>query len=249
MRYLLLFVFFGWFQSGLFAQADAPLAEADEMPYFPGCAAYEEDLTKKRRCSNQQLVNFVAEHLMYPEDARLEQLEGTVYARFVVDTTGAVGDASIIRDIGGGCGLEALRVIAMLPRFEPAVQDGRKVAVELRLPVQFRIEEATMRQDAQYTLSWGGLRRDTLYAHELIELLEQPVYVRDALGEIKPLTELAFGYTNAKGKTRGAQSRGRITPDLRKVVLKIRRGGVFTVYAAVQDQGEFYYLERPVVVR
>ena len=232
----------------LFAQAEATVVEPDELPYFPGCEMYEAGSAAKRQCSNQALVNFVASHVIYPEDARLEQLEGTVYARFTVDATGAVRDAALIRDIGGGTGEEALRVIGLLPNFEPAQLDGRPVAAELRLPVQFRSETATTDESSQYTLSWGALRQDSLYAHELIELLEYPVYVRNALGEVKPLAELAFAYAK-NGKTKGAESRGSITKELRKIVYRIKRGGTFKVYAAVQDQGAFFYLERQVVVR
>ena len=248
MRIVLLFTFLLPLGGALHAQAPLDTVAPVEMPYFPGCDAYADGSAEKRQCSNQALVNFVADQVIYPEDARLEQLEGTVYARFTVDSTGNVGQAAIIRDIGGGTGLEALRVIRLLPTFEPARRQGRAVSTELRLPVQFRSETATTDEGSQYTLSWGALRQDSLYAHELIALLEYPVYVRNALGELKPLTELAFAYTK-NDKTRGAESRGDITKELRKVVYRIKRGGVFTIYAAVQDQGAFFYLERPVVVR
>ena len=247
MRNLLLFVLLA-LGLRLGGQTADTLPPVDEQPYFPGCEHYADGSAAKRECSNQALVNFVASQVIYPEDARLEQVEGTVYARFVVDANGRVRDAAVVRDIGGGTGAEALRVIGLLPAFEPATLAGRPVATELRLPVQFRSETATTDEGGQYTLSWGGLRQDSLFAHELIELLDHPVYVRNALGELKPLTELAFAYTR-NDKTKGAESRGGITKDLRKVVYRIRRGGTFTVYAAVQDRGEFFYLERRVVVR
>lgn len=249
MRNCFLYAFFSLFgASTLWAQAPLDAAGAIELPYFPGCETYADGSVEKRECSNQALVNFVAQEVVYPEDARLEQLEGTVYARFVVEATGKVGEAAVIREIGGGTGLEALRVIRLLPDFEPARQNGVAVSAELRLPVQFRSEGTAADERNQYTLSWGPLRQDSLYAHELIELLDYPVYVRSALGELRPLSELAFAYTK-NDKTRGAESRGDISKELRKLVYRIRRGGVFTVYAAVQDRGEFYYLERPIVIR
>lgn len=115
----------------------------EEMPRFPGC----EDLTsvdEKRQCANKKLLEFLYGNIRYPAVARDNQIEGTVVVAFVVDPKGVIKDAQVIRDIGGGCGAEALRVVNMMndmpDKWAPGKQRGRAVNVMFNLPVKFKLE-------------------------------------------------------------------------------------------------------------
>lgn len=59
---------------------------------------------------------------MYPQQATENGIQGTVYVSFVVDSKGNVTDVKVLREIGGGCDEEALRVVKMMPQWHPGKQ-------------------------------------------------------------------------------------------------------------------------------
>ncbi len=83
------------------------------------------------------LNKFLAENIKYPDLARTSGIEGKVYIRFVVEKDGSVSNVKIMRDIGGGCGAEAVRVVKSMPKWKPAKQQTRTVRSEFNLPVNF----------------------------------------------------------------------------------------------------------------
>lgn len=85
------------------------------------------------------LYRFVGSHLRYPEPALDAGKEGTVYVKFVVDETGKVGNLSLLNNSGYGMDDEALRVVALIPKFKsPAKIKGEAVKVYYQLPIRFR---------------------------------------------------------------------------------------------------------------
>ena len=117
---------------------------AEEMPRFPGC---ENKGTKDERekCSVQKLMQYIYENLKYPAVARGNNIEGRVVVRFVIDKNGKVSDVEILRDIGGGCGMAAAKVIEDMNRLNirwiPARQGGHKVKILYTLPILFKLKE------------------------------------------------------------------------------------------------------------
>ena len=95
----------------------------EEYPSFPG--------------GEEALYKFIDDNLRYPEEAREVNVMGSVVIRFVVEKDGSISNAAIAREIGCGCGREALRVINMMPRWNPGKKDGKPVRTEFTLPVQF----------------------------------------------------------------------------------------------------------------
>lgn len=72
--------------------------------------------------------------------ARENGIEGIVYVTFVVDKDGKVKDAKILRGKGAGLDEEALRVVRSMPDWKPGKQNGRAVAVQYNLPVNFKLQ-------------------------------------------------------------------------------------------------------------
>eukprot|EP01034_Spumella_vulgaris_P004926 gene4926-6286_t len=72
----------------------------------------------------QAMYDFLRKNIQYPERAKNIGIEGTVYIQFIVDEYGKIRFAKIARGIGGGCDEEALRVVNLMPRWEPARQAG-----------------------------------------------------------------------------------------------------------------------------
>ena len=55
----------------------------------------------------------------------------------MVEKDGQVTNAKVLRDIGGGCGDEALRVVKSMPKWKPGTQRGNPVRVQFNLPIVF----------------------------------------------------------------------------------------------------------------
>jgi protein TonB len=87
------------------------------------------------------IVKYLSQNIRYPAAAREEGIEGKVILQFVVDKDGSVTNIEIKRDLGGGCGKEAERVVRSMPKWKPGKQNGQPVRVYYTLPVTFRLSE------------------------------------------------------------------------------------------------------------
>ncbi len=83
------------------------------------------------------LMNFLHDHINYPSVAKQVGITGTVVANFVVEEDGSISNVKLIREIGGGCDEETLRVIGLMPKWNPGKQRGKAVRVSVKLPVEF----------------------------------------------------------------------------------------------------------------
>jgi periplasmic protein TonB len=86
------------------------------------------------------MYQFLSKNMVYPSVARENGIEGTVYVSFVVGKDGAIRDAKFLRGIGGGCNEEALRVIKLMPNWNPGKQNGKAVSVTFTMPVKFKLD-------------------------------------------------------------------------------------------------------------
>lgn len=116
-------------------QDDQVFQIVEDMPRFAGC----EDAKDPDKCFQEKLYKFLGKNLRYPPTAKDMGITGKVYVSFVVEKNGQVGDVKVLRDIGGGCGAEAKRVISQLPKFTPGKQRGRPVRVQYQLPINFTL--------------------------------------------------------------------------------------------------------------
>lgn len=76
----------------------------------------------------------------YPPGARHSRLEGEVILRFVVTAEGTVEAIDVIESRPGTVFVSAARSAVERWRFEPAQRDGRAVAVQVEVPLEFRLE-------------------------------------------------------------------------------------------------------------
>ncbi len=89
---------------------------------------------------NGAMSKFIQKNLKYPKKARKKEIEGRVIIQFVINKEGKVTKAKILRDIGYGCGEEALKVVNKMPKWKPATQRGKPVKVMMTLPFNFKLE-------------------------------------------------------------------------------------------------------------
>ncbi len=222
--------------------SDTIFTQVDLMPYFNGCRQIEKGTPEKRSCSDEEIVKYISRHLIYPAEAMEANTEGTVYVSFVIDRSGKVRDYSILKDIGNGCGEAALKVVAQMPAWEPGVQEGQEVNVRLNLPIQFYLKTPEKVADL-YSLTWGILRGDATSVSALRSSIGQDIFVRGPEGDLQYIDELIFTFEKKKRRLT-ASSRGEISEELRRIVRKAKRGGVFTISASVQDKGRFISVKR-----
>lgn len=117
----------------------------EESPRFPGCENLQGTLEDKKKCADEKMLEYLYKQIKYPQEAKAAGVQGRVVLTFVIEKDGSITDAKIIRNIGGGCGEEALRVIntmnTMPEKWIPGKQRGEKVAVQYNIPIQFKMDD------------------------------------------------------------------------------------------------------------
>jgi protein TonB len=97
----------------------------EDNPEFPGGEAAR--------------MRFLQNNIKYPPIARETGIQGTVFIQFVVERDGSITDVQIVRGLGGGIDEEAIRVVRMMPRWQPGKQRGRPVRVQFMMPIRFTL--------------------------------------------------------------------------------------------------------------
>ena len=87
----------------------------------------------------EALYKYLAQNIKYPQLARDNNITGRVYVTFVVERDGSITGCKVLRDIGGGCGAETVRVVKSMPKWTPGKQRGKAVRVQFNLPVNFNL--------------------------------------------------------------------------------------------------------------
>lgn len=86
------------------------------------------------------LYKWLGQNIKYPAIARENGIEGQVVLSFVVEKDGSITEIRPLRELGGGCTDEAIRVVKSMPKWKPGKQNGRPVKVKYTLPVKFKLE-------------------------------------------------------------------------------------------------------------
>ena len=142
------------FCAPVFSQTDSDttvyaVAESMPMAMLASCVPSQHPgwtVDSTRRCSEQQLMLLLAQNIRYPQAAREKNVQGVVAISFVVEKNGRTSNHKILKDIGEGCGAEALRVLRALDeaglRWLPGEQAGKPVRTTVTVPLKFRLEDA-----------------------------------------------------------------------------------------------------------
>ena len=83
----------------------------------------------------------IYKRLRYPEEAKDDEIEGTVKILAFIDRNGEVIDAQVLEGIGHGCD-EAARQAVYYHRFKPGLQRGQKVKVQMVIPIEFKLNKS-----------------------------------------------------------------------------------------------------------
>lgn len=119
---------------------DMEFIAVEEMPRFPGCENSEMTKKEKKACADKALLEYIYSNINYPKMASVNGIEGTVVLKFIVGKKGEISKINIVKEIGGGCGNEVVRVVNKMPNWIPGKQRGREVKVRYMLPVKFDLQ-------------------------------------------------------------------------------------------------------------
>ena len=86
------------------------------------------------------LLRWLSHHVKYPAKAAQNNISGKVMVRFLVRSDGSVTDVEVVHGVHPSLDNEAERVCGELPRFKPAMLDGRPVAYHYVVPVTFKLQ-------------------------------------------------------------------------------------------------------------
>lgn len=115
------------FGQGLFTDSIVqPYRIVEEMPKYPG--------------GERRMYRFISKNIIYPEQAKQDSVEGTVYVQFVVAETGDVTNVEVLRGPRADLNDAAVAVVKQMPRWKPGRQRGKPVPVFYNLPIRFSLE-------------------------------------------------------------------------------------------------------------
>jgi TonB family protein len=105
---------------------DSVFTNPTQLPTFPG--------------GLKAFGEFLGKNIKYPETAKKNKIQGRVYLTFVVEKDGSLSRFKVVRGIGSGCDEEAVRVLAISPKWNPGMQNGKVVRVQYTVPIFFQLE-------------------------------------------------------------------------------------------------------------
>lgn len=113
--------------AGTFSQnpTESKLEMVDKAPEYPG--------------GQMAMYKFLADNMVYPKEAQEARLQGRVLLSFQVDTDGNIKDISAVSSPGKVLTDEAIRVVKLMPKWIPAQNKGKNVAVNFTLPISFKL--------------------------------------------------------------------------------------------------------------
>jgi TonB family protein len=101
------------------------LSYAEVMPEFPG--------------GMPEMIKFLQENMIYPEEMKENGIEGRIYVQFVVTKTGSIEEVTIAKGING-LNREAIRLVKQMPNWKPGTNYGKQVNVKMVIPILFSLK-------------------------------------------------------------------------------------------------------------
>ena len=101
-------------------------AVIESMPEFPG--------------GENAMTTWIVSNIKYPAEALKGNITGKVLVDFMVSKTGKVKNVVVSKPVSPSLDAEAKRVIGSMPDWKPGMQTGRKVEVQMMVPVEFKLK-------------------------------------------------------------------------------------------------------------
>lgn len=99
----------------------------DSPPQFPG--------------GDKARIEYIIANTPYPEEDRKAGIKGTVYVQFVIESSGKVTNAKILKGVSPLIDKVALNAITNMPDWIPARKGNKPVSYEMTMPIKFSLED------------------------------------------------------------------------------------------------------------
>ena len=112
-------------------------AIVEDKPIFPGC----DDVSEEERymCFQQGVMNHIRENFKYPLIPKLMGVSEKIFVKFVIDISGNIINALVVRGEDPYLKAEALYLINSIPKLQPAQQKGKPVPCSFTVPINFKL--------------------------------------------------------------------------------------------------------------
>ena len=97
----------------------------EDLPQFPGGAV--------------EFMKWLTKNLKYPAVAQQRKVQGRVVAQFIVNQDGTVSDIQVVERLSNECDREALRVLRMMPKWQPGVMNAKPCRTKVCIPIVFKL--------------------------------------------------------------------------------------------------------------
>lgn len=85
----------------------------------------------------EALMNWIEENITYPVLAEVTGIEGKVVVTFDVNDDGTVGNVQVKNSVNSLLDSEVVSKLESMPKWIPAIQNGRPVKMKYTLPINF----------------------------------------------------------------------------------------------------------------
>lgn len=86
-----------------------------------------------------EFMKWLTKNLRYPAEAIRKKVQGKVVAQFIVNDDGSITELKIIKSLNAACDQEALRVLRMMPKWKPGLQNDKPCRTMVAIPIVFRM--------------------------------------------------------------------------------------------------------------
>lgn len=97
----------------------------EQQPSFPG--------------GPSALNNWIRNNISYPAEAVKNEIEGRVTVSFIVEKDGSISNVKVVHPIEPSLDKEAVRLVAMMPKWKPGRQNGQPARVKYFVPITFKL--------------------------------------------------------------------------------------------------------------
>jgi TonB family protein len=87
-----------------------------------------------------EMLMFINQKIIFPKSARRLGIDGKVFVEFIVNKDGSISDIKVIKGVYGQLDEEAMRIVRIMPLWEPGFHRGIAVRSKFVLPVTFKLE-------------------------------------------------------------------------------------------------------------
>lgn len=86
-----------------------------------------------------EFMKWLTRNLKYPTVVQQRKQQGKVVAEFIVNKDGSVTDVGVVKSLCAECDEEALRVLRMMPRWTPGIQNNKPCRTKVCIPIVFKM--------------------------------------------------------------------------------------------------------------